>query len=432
MADDLGWGDTGYNGHPVLQTPNLDDMAGKSMRFDRWYAGAPVCSPTRGSSITGRHPFRYGILTANKGHMPKEEVTIAEALKPLGYSTGHFGKWHMGTLTTEIKDSNRGGPGSEEHYSPPWLNGFDKCFSTEAKVPTWDPMVDPTSGEAYGTRYWKEDGSIVTENLEGDDSRVIMDRAIPFIEKCAGLGNPFLAIVWFHTPHKPVVAGASYRAMYAAENDTQGNYYGCITAMDEQIGRLRQKLTELGIADNTMLWFCSDNGPEGSSVPGTAGSYRGRKRSLYEGGVRVPGLFQWPAKIPSQRTVDMPCSTIDYFPTVMDALGYQLKGKPEPQDGISLMPLIEGAMTQRPKPIAFEHGNQISLSDNQYKLYSSDSGQTYELYDLIADPYETNDIAAQDPGIVASMRTTLEQWRDSCTKSREGKDYLKPQGIIIH
>ena len=178
MSDDQGWGDTGYNGHPFLKTPNLDKMAAQGIRFNRWYAGAPVCSPTRGSAVTGRHPYRYGIPGANSGHMLPEEVTLAEALKTQGYTTGHFGKWHLGTLTTTIKDSNRGKPGDAAHYSPPWDNGFDVCFSTEAKVPTWDPMKKPGSDESYGTHYFNSDGSVATENLEGDDSRVIMDRAL--------------------------------------------------------------------------------------------------------------------------------------------------------------------------------------------------------------------------------------------------------------
>ena len=222
MADDLGWGDTGYAGHPCIRTPNLDDMARSGLRFDRFYAGAPVCSPTRGSCLTGRHPYRYGVFYANVGHLPPEELTLAEALKPLGYVTGHFGKWHLGTLTRTEKDSNRGGPEGTEHYSPPWDNGFDVCFSTEAKVPTWDPMWKPApkaphtgwdyiqdlaQAVPYGTHYWTGPGQMVTRNLRGDDSRVIMDRAIPFIEKNAKDSKPFPAAIWFHAPHLPGSCG---------------------------------------------------------------------------------------------------------------------------------------------------------------------------------------------------------------------------------
>jgi len=426
MCDDLGWGDTAYNGHPVLKTANLDDMAANGIRFDRWYAAAPVCSPTRGSCITGRHPYRYGIFSANKGHMKKQEITLAEALKTQGYTTGHFGKWHMGTLTTEIRDSNRGDVGATEHYSPPWENGFDVCFSTEAKVPTWDPMKTPGSDTFYGTHYWRQDGNYVpidSPELIGDDSRVIMDQAIPFIQKALTDRKPFLAVIWFHTPHKPVVGGPEYKAMYSAYSESEQDYYGCVTAMDEQVGRLRTELRRLGSAEDTILWFSSDNGPE-NGVPGVTGGFRERKRSLYEGGVRVPGLLEWPATIGTPRVVHVPCCTSDYFPTVMEALGFKMQGQPEPIDGVSLLPLIEGKMTERPIPIGFESGSSKSLTDNQYKLISTDSGATFELYDLIADKYETTDISAAHPDIVNSMKAALAAWEVSCDSSLAGNDYI--------
>lgn len=425
MTDDLGWGDTGYNGHSVLKTPNLDNMAASGIRFDRWYSGAPVCSPTRGSCITGRHPYRYGVFTANAGHMKQQEITLAEALKTQGYATGHFGKWHLGTLTTQVRDSNRGRPGATEHYSPPWDNGFDVCFSTEAKVPTWDPMKSPGSDSFYGTYYWRQDGSYVpidSPELTGDDSRVIMDHAVPFIRKAVGGNKPFLAVIWFHTPHKPVVAGPDYKAMYSQHTNGEQDYYGCVTAMDEQVGRLRSELRSLGIARNTMLWFSSDNGPE-NGTPGVTGGFRERKRSLYEGGVRVPGLLEWPARIKTPRVVQMPCCTSDYLPTVMEVLGFKMKGRPEPIDGVSLVPLIEGKMTERPMPIGFESGSRKSLTDNRYKLISTDGGATFELYDLIDDPYEKADIAAGHPDIVNSMKATLADWEDSCDNSLAGNDY---------
>ena len=144
MADDQGWGDVGYGGHPVLQTPNLDAMARAGLVFNRFYAASPQCSPTRASVLTGRHPYRYGIPAANHGRLPPEEVTLAELLRKCGYTTGHFGKWHLGTLSTTDPSKNRGtGEALTEFFSPPWTNGFDCCFSTESKVPTWDPMIGP-------------------------------------------------------------------------------------------------------------------------------------------------------------------------------------------------------------------------------------------------------------------------------------------------
>ncbi len=428
MADDMGWGDPGFNGNSIIKTPNLDAMAKAGMRFTRFYSGAPVCSPTRGSCLTGRHPYRYGIFGANAGHMQKEEITLAEALKMQGYTTGHFGKWHLGTLTTKEKDSNRGGPKGAKHYSPPWENGFDVCFSTEAKVPTWNPMKSPNSDKPYGTYYWRQDGTKVTENLEGDDSRVIMDRVVPFIRNIGDKGKPFFTVIWFHTPHLPVLAGPKYREMYSQHSEDEQHYYGCITAMDEQVGRLRAELRALGIADNTMLWFCSDNGPEGKDGKsgrsrGSAGPFRGRKRSLLEGGGRVPGLLEWPARNNAIQDTDIPCSTSDYFPTVMDVLGFKMKGRPEPFDGVSLLPLIEGKMTERPLPIGFESRNQVSLTGNRYKIYSKDKGKTYMLFDLLEDPGENNDLAAEKSEILRAMKKKLEMWRASCKDSLAGKDY---------
>jgi len=433
MTDDQGWGDTGYNGHPVLKTPNLDAMAAGGIRFNRFYSGAPVCSPTRGSALTGRHPYRYGITFANTGHVLPQEMTLAEALKTQGYTTGHFGKWHLGTLTTKIKDSNRGKPGDATHYSPPWENGFDVCFSTEAKVPTCDPMKKPGTDEPYGTHYFNTDGSVATENLDGDDSRVIMDRAVPFIRNAVRQGKPFLAVIWFHTPHLPTVAGPEYAQMYEGIEGAHPVYHGCITAMDDQMGRLRKELDDLGITKNTMLWFCSDNGPEGSSrAPGSAGNLRGRKRSLFEGGVRVPGILVWPAKIKQPRIVDVPCSTLDYFPTVLDVLGFRMQGQPLPIDGVSLLPLIEGKMTQRPRPIGFQSSGQVSLTDNRYKLIKSGgrgkggSGRRADglmLFDLLEDPGETKDLAADKPEILEAMKKTLSDWQESCRASAAGEDY---------
>ena len=428
MADDLGWGDPGFNGNAIIKTPHLDSMAKAGLRFTRFYSGAPVCSPTRGSCLTGRHPYRYGIFFANAGHMRKQEITLAEALKTQGYTTGHFGKWHLGTLTIVEKDSNRGGPKNAEHYSPPWENGFDVCFSTEAKVPTWNPMKKPESDEPYGTYYWKRDGTKAMENLDGDDSRVLMDRAVPFVRNAVSERKPFFAVVWFHAPHLPVVAGSKYRAMYSRYSKDEQHYYGCITALDEQMGRLRGELRALGVADNTMVWFCSDNGPEGKDgkqgrTRGSAGPFRGRKRSLFEGGVRVPGLLEWPARIEAGRVTDIPCSTCDYFPTALDVLGFRMKGQPEPVDGVSLLPLIDGEMTERPQPIGFESRNQVSLTDNRYKIYSGDQGSTYMLFDLLEDPGETRDLAAEKPRIVKAMKTRLDTWRASCKDSLAGEDY---------
>ncbi|MBM4025900.1 MAG: N-acetylgalactosamine 6-sulfate sulfatase [Planctomycetes bacterium] len=433
MADDLGWGDPGFNGNAVIRTPNLDAMAAGGLRFTRFYAAAPVCSPTRGSCLTGRHPYRYGIFFANEGHLRDEEVTLAEVLRDQGYATGHFGKWHLGTLLPDYSGKGAG-RNPKENCMTPGRSGFEEWFSTEFAVATWDPYEPANShGKSHDVRalYW-HNGRNVTEKLAGCDSRIIMDRALPFMRQAVAAGRPFFAVIWFHAPHAPVVAGPPYKQMYASYSEGEQHYYGCITALDEQIGRLRAELRRLNAADSTMLWFCSDNGPEGKDGTqgrnrGSAGPFRGRKRDLLEGGIRVPALLEWPARIQGGQVTDVPCCTADYYPTVLDLLGFRAQGQPEPVDGISLRPLLEGTRRDRPAPIAFESGTQVALMDERYKLYSQDRGRSYALYDLVADPGETKDLAAEDPARVAAMKTKLDGWRESCQRSLAGRDYREQQ-----
>ncbi len=227
--------------------------------------------------------------------------------------------------------------------------------------------------------------------------------------------------------HLPVLTGEKYKAMYKGQSEDIQNFYGAISAMDEQIGRLRDFLKETGIKDNTVLFFTSDNGPEGKKRGGrTQGStkgLRGRKRSLYEGGIREPGLMIWPAVIKKHRTTDIPFSTLDYYPTILDILGFTMPDQPEPIDGISMLPFIRGKMKKRPVPIGFESKKQVAFMNNRYKIYSPDQGQHYELYDIVNDPKETTDIAAQHPGIVKKMAEELARWRASCKRSLAGEDY---------
>lgn len=410
MTDDQGWGDTGYNGHPVLQTPTLDAMAQTGLRFERFYSAAPVCSPTRGSCLTGRHPFRYGIFGANSGDgddpsrfpLPSQEITLAEILSAEGYATGHFGKWHLGDFTGPMRSS-------------PADHGFQESFSTVRKVSTLDPSGYFLNGEPY------------TEPLEGDDSAVIMDRAIPFIRDAAAKDQPFFTVIWFHSPHNPVIAAPEYRARYAAHPEREQHYWGTITAADAQLGHLRDELRNLGVADNTMLWFCSDNGPALSDEfgAGSTKGLRGNKGTLYEGGVRVPGLLEWPARIPEARTVGMPCSTSDFLPTILETFELEMPDT-RPIDGVSLAATIGGANQERIDPIGFEHHDRAAWIDGRYKLIAGikdDRLASPELYDLVNDPGEISDLTKDLPDVAVSMGVALLMWRASCAQSRDGRDY---------
>lgn len=457
MCDDLGYGDTGFNGNTMIQTPYLDALRAEGAAFTRFYVGGPVCSPTRGTCLTGRHYARYGVVHANRGRLPAQEVTLMDICRARGYRTGHFGKWHLGTLTRSVRDSNRGGPDHLDHYAPPWVRGFDVCFSTEAKVPTWDPMVTPDErradgtfrwgepGTPFGTFYWNEAGERVRDGLAGDDSRAIVDRALPFMRDCARAGVPFLAVVWFHAPHTPVVAGPEYRAMYADFSEDEQHYYGCVTAMDEQVGRLNRCIKDLGLEQTTMLWFCSDNGPEGTGDPvldarsrGSTGGLRGRKRSLFNGGVGVPALVTWPGHVTAGATYTMPCSTLDYLPTISDLLGYTMPDD-RPIDGVSLLPMIDGGMATRPVPVPYRFLERreamfgaptLALTDNRYKLLTNLSGDGAEdlLFDVVDDPAETTNVIASTQGRerAAAMRAYLRDFIASCRRSHQGGDYPVP------
>jgi len=415
MSDDQGWGDAGYNGHKILKTPHLDAMAAAGLRFNRFYSSSPVCSPTRGSCLTGRHPYRYGILHANAGGptalsrylLPKEEITLAEVLSGRGYRTGHFGKWHLGDFEGKTR-------------SAPSDHGFDEWFSTARKVATLNP--DAAS--------YRHNGKKVAGPLRGDDSRIIMDKAIPFIRSAVKEKKPFFAVIWFHTPHLPIVAAEKHRKLYPGRKDKEKHYWGALTAMDEQVGRLRATLRELEVAHDTMLWFTSDNGPEGKKegpgAPGSTGGLRGRKRSLFEGGVRVPGLLEWPARVAKARQSDVTCATQDYFPTVLAALGIESPDPSRPMDGVSLLPLIAGADFKRGSPLAFQSRSELALIDGRYKLHSKlTAAGKDKLYDLSADPAEQKNLAAEKPALAAQLRKTLEEWQKSTKASLAGADYRK-------
>ncbi|MEM7308495.1 MAG: sulfatase-like hydrolase/transferase [Planctomycetota bacterium] len=433
MADDLGWADVFGPDGGRPSTPALDRMAAEGLRLRRFYAAAPVCSPTRGSVLTGRHPSRYGIPGANSGHLPHDELTLAELLAARGYRTGFFGKWHLGTLTREVHDSNRGGPRGVKHYSPPWEHGFDVAFATEAKVPTWDPMVKPGTDEPYGTRYWVAPEQAETENLAGDDSRVIVDRVEPFLRASAADDAPFLAVIWFHAPHLPLVAGEPY----LAQNEAPGrDYKAVVSALDHEVGRVRDLLDELGVADDTLVWFASDNGPETRGAPpherphdqpaehyaevelGSAAPFRGRKRSLYEGGVRVPSLVAWPAGLPLASVgsaLDLPLSTSDILPTVLAAVGEP--APPRTLDGVALLDELRSGATERPAAspgIGFRSGKRAAWSEGRWKLHSSDAGETWELYDLALDPAERSDVATEHAAVAERLAAAWQAWRDDC------------------
>ena len=440
MADDQGWGDMAYNSHPVLKTPNFDAMAAEALRFDRFYAAAPVCSPTRGSVMTGRHPNRFGCFKWGRSIRP-QEITVAEALKTAGYLTGHFGKWHLGSV---VKGSpvNPGAKGFDEWFSAP--NFFDN-----------DPIMSRKG---------------IAVPVKGESSMITADAAIEFIRKHAGSTQPFLAVVWFGSPHNPHEAIERDRKLYEGQPEKFQHFYGEITGMDRAFGKLRQELRSLGIQKNTILWYCSDNG--GLPRLGVTGG-RGNKGQIYEGGLRVPAILDWPAQIQRPRTTNVPCNTSDIYPTLLEIVGVRTKNQP-PLDGVSLVPLINGRMKTRPKPMGFwnhptggvrtpskpwmaslyeaqQAGKEVddpsrlrldaaeitkqypadsfpghaAWLDWPWKLHRIEKNNKvrFELYNLADDPREGDDRMTRNAERTDAMKAELEAWLTSVVGSLNGADY---------
>jgi arylsulfatase A-like enzyme len=410
MADDMGWRDTGYQGNPDIKTPHLDEMAKSCMRFDHFYAAQQSCSPGRFAVMTGRNPCRGGL--ADLGEMRKQEITVAQSLKRVGYRTGQFGKWH---LADKISSA-----------TTPAKMGFDKAI--------WAANLFDLGGSLM---VGDTDEKIP---LQGDTSVAVMDLALDWIREQKGKPEPFLAYVCFSSPHVPYKAAEDFMALYKDAPPKLQNYMGEVSGLDAAVGKLRSELSKLGIADNTIIWFTSDNGGDIPSAQEPSGKGKG------DVGVRVPGLLEWPARIKQPLCTNVVAGHIDIYPTLLDITGVTVPNQP-PVDGVSLVPLIDGKMTTRPKPIGFilwHHGagpdrgfgkaDMIAHTegvwiDGQYKLSlnaADGKKKTFlgpRLFDIYADPAEKTNLADKLPDVVKRMQPALDQWRLDVGASRDGRDY---------
>lgn len=468
MGDDHGWDEVAYNGHPHLKTPVLDEMAKTGLRLDHFCSAHPSCSPTRGSVLTGRHPNRFGTLAPGYSIRP-QEISVAQILGKAGYSCGHFGKWHLGPVKAASPTN-------------PAAMGFTTSLSHDNFF-EMDPVLSRNGG--------------APKRYAGEGSQIIVDETIRFIGNARQNRKPFFAVVWFGSPHEPYSGLKEDLALYDdlpkkyAERtvrltsmktglptrrplrDVLRERYAEITAMDRSIGKLRQYLKQNQLRDNTLLWYCGDNGVPISGRVTTP--FRGQKGQVYDGGIRVPAVIEWPARIPEPRTSAVNTVTSDILPTLCEIVGQPLPNRP--LDGITLRPLIEGSMTSRPSPICFwnyranleakrglkpyikaslqkgttplvkqlggrftrnfknyhhpkvresDFGGSRAILDNRYKLVVSgkpvDSAKV-ELFDLHSDKAETNDLAKAKPRVVASLKKKLRAWQESVLNSLSGADY---------
>ena len=467
MGDDHGWEETGYHGHPHVKTPVLDEMAAAGLRMDRFYAAHPNCSPTRGSFLTGRHPNRYGTFAPGWSFRP-EEITLAQILRKAGYHCGHFGKWHVGA----VKAASPVSPGAMGFHE--WLS-HDNFFEL-------NPSLSRNGGSP--------------EKFEGESSEILVREAIRFIDAARTGDMPFFTIVWFGSPHEPYSGLPADLALYddlpakysekqvrLTSNETGEQVsrplgavlrerYAEITAMDRAIGILRKHLAAAGLRDNTLLFYCGDNGT--SADASLASPHRGTKGQVYEGGVLVPGIIEWPARINQPRATTVRATTSDLLPTLCGLVGQPLPSRP--LDGIDLAPLLDGTLTERPKPLYFwefdtsrfagatpepyidaelqrgttplvklmdgkatrdfknfrhppitdaDYQGPRAIIDGQYKLViEGRPGQPkQELFDLTTDPAEKTDVSSKDPTTVTRLARQLQTWQQSVLNSLSGADY---------
>lgn len=400
MADDLGWGDLGcYGGRRI--TPNLDQLAADGTMFTSYYCPSPLCSPSRAGLLTGQHPARHGIhwvVQPNKNNNAARETAnfldpknpmLPRALKQAGYTTGHFGKWHLG---------NRGGGGF-----PVQDYGYDHAAT----------YLSPNADLAK--RY---------DNFREDSTPIIFDEVLQWID--ANRSRPFFANVWLREPHTPHFVDRQNAATNADDDAEAGEaltphsppYLHVLARIDEHVGKALARLDAMGLRDSTMVIFTSDNGPDPNE--GSPGPFRGVKKSLYEGGIRVPFIVRWPGRMPAGKVDSQTVlSGLDLLPTFCALTGAAL---PEGTlDGEDLAQAFHGQAASRREPLFWEGrfvplgrpidtSPRLAMREGPWKLLMNPDRSRIELYDLRQDPHELNNLAAEQPERVQHMGDRLLRW----------------------
>jgi arylsulfatase A-like enzyme len=398
MTDDQGYGDLACHGNELIDTPVLDRLASESVRFDRFFV-CPYCTPTRAALMTGRYPLRTGAASVTRGleTVRSEEVTIAEMLRTAGYATGCFGKWHIG-----------------EHYpSHPLGQGFDEFFGMPQGH--WDNYFDPKL---------EHNGEIV--ETQGFITDVITDYALRFIEDHSD--EPFFCYVPYNAPHTPMQIPDRYFDKYTARglDARTAATYGLVENTDENVGRLLAKLDDLKLAENTVVFFLSDNGAEGREGSRFNAGMRGMKGTVHEGGMRVPLFVRWPGRLPSDMVVRQIAMHVDLFPTIAVLCGVT-DLQTLPLDGTSLVSLLRGPVSDWPERMIFARSagwrrmveyrdpeigelNPLSGTVRTTRWRAVNEGDSWQLYDMLADPSQERDVAGDHPDETAQLIKAYDAW----------------------
>ncbi len=415
FADDWGWGDLSCYGHPHAKTPNLDRLAAQGTLFSQFYVCSGVCSPSRAAVMTGRFPAHWGI----HGHFAQNEqnaargmpnfldpdaVTVTGLLQQSGYAVGHFGKWHLG--------SGAGAPG-------PYDYGIDESKINVGNGPLLD-FTDLQTGEGRSR-----------------STEVIIDETIGFIER--NKNEPFFVQAWLNDTHAILDPTEEQMEPYkqftanGLEDKHKGAlriYYSVVTNADRHIGRLMDKLDELNLSDNTIVIFSADNGPEDIHIRnathsgvGSSGPFRGRKRSLYEGGVRTPFIIRWPNGVSAGRIDnDTPLCAVDFLPTFCNLAGVDIDGLV--LNGEDMTDALRGRSIERKKPLLWEwrfniaghclhKSPMLSIREGDWKLLLNPDRSRVELFNIPRDPMELNNRAEYMPERVAQMADRVLAWQDT-------------------
>ena len=416
FTDDMGYGDMSNNGHPTIKTTNLDRMAAEGQKWTNFYVAASVCTPSRAGLLTGRLPVRSGMASSHRrvlfpdsnGGLPQSEITLAEHLKSLGYSTGMVGKWHLGHLPEYLPTNH----GFDSWYGIPYSNDMDMNYERVAAVndEDWEPSHVISSKkpgvhwENPQPEYWDVPLMQGTEILErAPDQHQLTknytEKAVEFIK--TNKKTPFFLYLAHSMPHVPLFTSAEFEGV-----STAGLYGDVIEEIDWSVGRVLKTLQEEGLSENTLVVFTSDNGPWDiyKTQGGSAGMLRGAKGTIFEGGMREPTIFWWPGKIQPAIIQDIG-STLDILPTVSRIAGGNLDYLVDGYDLTEV--LVEGA--EGPREEMYFYGGDVlrSVRLGRYKAHFYDEHRNKLdepwLYDLNEDPGEKYDIAANNSGIVAQL-----------------------------
>lgn len=446
LADDLGYNDIGTYGNALVPTPNIDALASSGTKMISGYCTSPICSPSRAGILTGRYQQRFGFEFQEKdapigkmsllkkeafhkrarkeGHiidlskdsivvpngLPQDEITLAQVLKQEGYKTAAIGKWNLGIADYQLPDKK----------------GFDYFYGFYAAAGLYAKKNDPAIVDAHiddildEPTWYREGNSEIVRNRQKINEKEYLttkigEEAVAYIEENKNV--PFFLYVPFNAPHTPFQAPKALVEKFSNVPEKQKQvYYAMITALDDAIGKIINKLKEEGLDKNTLIIFTSDNGGATYTTATDNAPLKGGKMTEFDGGLKVPYIMSYSGKIPAGKTYTFPVSTLDIFATAVSAANAKVADN-KMRDGINLLPYLNGENAERPHDILYwRNGYSKAIRKGDFKLYINEKNKVEYLYDLSKDPNEYNDLSASNPGKVSELKAALSAWEATLAK----------------